>query len=190
MPRREDIEKFKEVLNSLGGEPEIMARRSQAIEDVRAPDEVIPADLGELPGSPRRRKSRPRRQTSAWIFPSLDEGGGEAEETPAAEAEAGGAEPEGAEAEGPAAPTGEPQQAEDTGWTSAPFSERNPSIRPSRTSNLPRRKARQKQALAAKGSRESPPWRSSRSRRAKPPRCNPTYRRWKCFRKTSAIWCA
>ena len=46
MPRKEDIEKFKEVLNSLGGEPEIMARRSQAIEDVRPPEEALPEPGG------------------------------------------------------------------------------------------------------------------------------------------------
>ena len=50
MPRKEDIEKFKEVLNSLGGEPDIMARRSQAIEDVRRPDDALPAGLGEMLG--------------------------------------------------------------------------------------------------------------------------------------------
>ncbi len=43
MPRKEDIEKFKEVLNSLGGEPEIMARRSQAIEDVLPPEDAYSA---------------------------------------------------------------------------------------------------------------------------------------------------
>ena len=50
MPRKEDIEKFKEVLNSLGGEPEIMARRSQAIEDVQPPGEALPEPGG--PGAP------------------------------------------------------------------------------------------------------------------------------------------
>ncbi|MGA2764834.1 MAG: hypothetical protein ABSG17_15915 [Spirochaetia bacterium] len=52
MPRKEDIEKFKEVLNSLGGEPEIMARRSQTIEEVLPPDEAPSAGLGDLPGAP------------------------------------------------------------------------------------------------------------------------------------------
>ena len=44
MPRREDIEKFKEILNSLGSEPEIMARRSQAIEEVTPPEEARPPE--------------------------------------------------------------------------------------------------------------------------------------------------
>ncbi|HVP19503.1 MAG TPA: hypothetical protein VMU36_10930 [Spirochaetia bacterium] len=52
MPRREDIEKFKEVVNSLGGEAEIMARRSQPIEDVLPPDEALPAPAGEPAGAP------------------------------------------------------------------------------------------------------------------------------------------
>jgi hypothetical protein len=47
LPRKEDIEKFKEVLNSLGGEPEIMARRSEAIEDVQPPEDALPAGLEE-----------------------------------------------------------------------------------------------------------------------------------------------
>jgi hypothetical protein len=47
LPRKEDIEKFKEILNSLGGEPEIMARRSQTIEDVMPPDEALPEGLSE-----------------------------------------------------------------------------------------------------------------------------------------------
>jgi hypothetical protein len=51
LPRKEDIEKFKEVLNSLGGEPEIMERKSQAIEDVRPPEEALPEGLGDLLGA-------------------------------------------------------------------------------------------------------------------------------------------
>lgn len=51
MPRKEDIEKFKEVLNSLGGEPEIMERRSQLIEDVRPPEPPMADDMSDLLGA-------------------------------------------------------------------------------------------------------------------------------------------
>ncbi len=50
MPRKEDIEKFKEALNSLGGEPEILERKSQAIEDVRPPEDALPEGLDDLLG--------------------------------------------------------------------------------------------------------------------------------------------
>ncbi len=51
MPRREDIERFKEVLNSLGAEPAIRAGRSETIEEVAPPDEGLPSDINELLGS-------------------------------------------------------------------------------------------------------------------------------------------
>ena len=51
MPRREDIERFKEVLNSLGSEPAIRAGRSETIEEVAPPDEGLPSDINELLGS-------------------------------------------------------------------------------------------------------------------------------------------
>ena len=40
MPRKEDIERFTQVLNSLGDEPAIRAARSETIEEVPAPEEV------------------------------------------------------------------------------------------------------------------------------------------------------
>jgi hypothetical protein len=40
MPRREDIERFAQVLNSLGDEPAIRAARSETIEEVPAPAEA------------------------------------------------------------------------------------------------------------------------------------------------------
>ena len=49
MPRSEDIERFTQVLNSLGDEPAIRAARSETIEDVPAPGEEAPApESGEL----------------------------------------------------------------------------------------------------------------------------------------------
>jgi hypothetical protein len=49
MPRSEDIERFTEVLNSLGDEPAIRAARSETIEQVPAPGEEASAlESGEL----------------------------------------------------------------------------------------------------------------------------------------------
>ena len=49
MPRREDIERFTQVLNSLGDEPAIRAARSETIEEVPAPgEESAPPESGEL----------------------------------------------------------------------------------------------------------------------------------------------
>ena len=47
MPRPEDIEKFTQVLNSLGDEPAIRAARSETIEQVSAPGEEAPEPEGE-----------------------------------------------------------------------------------------------------------------------------------------------
>jgi len=49
MPRREDIERFTQVLNSLGDEPAIRAARSESIEEMPAPgEESAPPESGEL----------------------------------------------------------------------------------------------------------------------------------------------
>jgi tetratricopeptide (TPR) repeat protein len=50
MPRKEDIERFTQVLNSLGDEPAIRAARSETIEAVAAPDEEAQEGGGALPG--------------------------------------------------------------------------------------------------------------------------------------------
>jgi TolA-binding protein len=48
MPRREDIERFTQVLNSLGDEPAIRAARSETIEEVPAPEEAASPAGGEV----------------------------------------------------------------------------------------------------------------------------------------------
>ncbi len=47
MPRKEDIERFAQVLNSLGDEPAIRAARSESIEDVPPPAEQGQATEGD-----------------------------------------------------------------------------------------------------------------------------------------------
>src|SRR5208283_5735208 len=49
MPRREDIERFTQVLNSLGNEPAIRAARSETIDNVPSPgEEAAPEESGEI----------------------------------------------------------------------------------------------------------------------------------------------
>jgi len=48
MPTLQDIERFKEILNSLGSEPEILAARSEEIEEIPPPEQGLAADLSEL----------------------------------------------------------------------------------------------------------------------------------------------
>jgi TolA-binding protein len=56
MPRREDIERFTQVLNSLGDEPAIRAARSESIETVPAPGEESPPPE-ETAGAPGEAES-------------------------------------------------------------------------------------------------------------------------------------
>ena len=47
MPSLQEIERFKAILNSLGSEPEVLAERGEAIEDMPSP-EAGPPDLSDL----------------------------------------------------------------------------------------------------------------------------------------------
>ena len=48
MPSRSDIEQFKTILNSLGSEPEIRAKKQETIEDVVPPEEGLSTDISQL----------------------------------------------------------------------------------------------------------------------------------------------
>ncbi len=50
MPSLQNIEQFKEILNALGNEPQILAERGEALEDVKPPEEGLPQDLSDLLG--------------------------------------------------------------------------------------------------------------------------------------------
>jgi tetratricopeptide (TPR) repeat protein len=52
MPRLEDIDQFVSTLNSLGGEPAILAERAESIEPVSVPEAGISGDLKDLFGDP------------------------------------------------------------------------------------------------------------------------------------------
>lgn len=77
MPRPEDIEKFTEVLNSLGDEPAIREARSETIEQVSAPGEEIPEPEGEpldslpmdeeAPGAPPETGAEPAAEEEAGL---------------------------------------------------------------------------------------------------------------------------
>ena len=82
MPRREDIERFAQVLNSLGDEPAIRAARAESIEEVPPPAEqgqategdqldALPLDAGgsaeDLGGAGHGRAGKP-----AGIFAGLE----------------------------------------------------------------------------------------------------------------------
>jgi len=89
LPRKEDIEKFKEVLNSLGEEPQIMEGRSQTIEDVRSPDEALPEGIRDLLdlGAPGQQSAGLQDLSEVQAAEPTSEPQGE---SPAAPAEEGG----------------------------------------------------------------------------------------------------
>jgi tetratricopeptide (TPR) repeat protein len=68
MPSREDIERFTQVLNSLGSEPEIRAQKGESIEEVQ-PSEGLPSDIGDLLGTP----GAPEETTAAAEPPVIPE---------------------------------------------------------------------------------------------------------------------
>jgi hypothetical protein len=106
MPRSEDIERFTEVLNSLGDEPAIRAARSETIEQVAAPGEASSQESGELDslgleGEGTEAGSPGEAESLQDIFQSLSalpEAGAE-ESVPAGDEMPGLAEPEGFEPE-------------------------------------------------------------------------------------------
>jgi tetratricopeptide (TPR) repeat protein len=52
MPSLEEVEQFKNVLNELGDEPEILAERDEEIEDVLPPEQGLPEGLSDLLETP------------------------------------------------------------------------------------------------------------------------------------------
>jgi hypothetical protein len=94
MPSLQDIDKFKDVLNALGDEPDVLAERGEDLEDVPEPEEGLPPDLSELLGD---MEAPGDEEPSFEGLPEIDLGeefpeiGAEPE--PAAEAPAGEAEP-------------------------------------------------------------------------------------------------
>jgi hypothetical protein len=74
MPSLQEIERFKGILNSLGSEPEVLAERGEAIEDLPPPD-AGPPDLSDLfagaqPGPPALARPRDRRRAGASREPA------------------------------------------------------------------------------------------------------------------------
>ncbi len=112
MPRREDIEKFAQVLNSLGDEPAIRAARSETIEEVPTAGEEAPAgppageldtlDLGPESGTEPGGAGSAEAESLQDIFASLADLPGETapEEGPAPGGEAAPAAAPGSQEEG------------------------------------------------------------------------------------------
>ena len=92
MPRTEDIERFTQVLNSLGDEPAIRAARSESIEEVAAPGtEASPQDSDQLDslgpgetesGSPGEAESLQDIFQSLSALPEAEAGGTESTDFP------------------------------------------------------------------------------------------------------------
>ena len=69
MPRTEDIERFTQVLNSLGDEPAIRAARSETIDEVPAPEEEAP-----IPGGGELNSLGPEAEGAETGSPAESEG--------------------------------------------------------------------------------------------------------------------
>ena len=52
MPTLDEIKQLNEILVSLGSEPEILARKSEEIEDIPPPEQELSDDLKELLDTP------------------------------------------------------------------------------------------------------------------------------------------
>ena len=52
MPNLQEVEQFKNILNELGDEPEILAERDEEIEDVPPPEQGLPEGLSDLLETP------------------------------------------------------------------------------------------------------------------------------------------
>ena len=52
MPSLQEVEQFKNILNELGDEPEILAERDEEIEDVLPPEQGLPEGLSDLLETP------------------------------------------------------------------------------------------------------------------------------------------
>ena len=81
MPSLQEIERFKAILNSLGSEPEILAERGEAIEDMPSP-EAGPPDLSDLfegaalkerAAASERAEERPAAEPAAGAEPGAED---------------------------------------------------------------------------------------------------------------------
>jgi tetratricopeptide (TPR) repeat protein len=91
MPSKEAIERFTEVLNSLGSEPEVRAEKGEKIEQIAPPEEGLPPDISELLGTlGGEEEPAPSPQTlEEPAFPEPGEEPAAGAETPSSEEAAG-----------------------------------------------------------------------------------------------------
>ena len=59
MPSLQEVEQFKNILNEMGDEPEILAERDEEIEDVSPPEQGLPEGLSDLLETPEGEAAEP-----------------------------------------------------------------------------------------------------------------------------------
>ncbi len=69
MPEIEEIEKFKEIVNSLGNEPSILAEKGEKIEDVPVPEEGLSDDISQLLDGFSGEEPSDSQEISAEVIP-------------------------------------------------------------------------------------------------------------------------
>jgi len=65
MPSQQEVEQFKNLLNELGDEPEILAEREEEIEDIPPPEQGLPEGLSDLLETPEGAPEEPEVPVSA-----------------------------------------------------------------------------------------------------------------------------
>ncbi|RPJ09064.1 MAG: hypothetical protein EHM28_02610, partial [Spirochaetaceae bacterium] len=74
MPKIEDIDKLKEMVNSLGNEPAIRQARGEAVENLSAPEQGLSQDLSDLLGISGQTKEEGPKDEDSFSLDSLDLG--------------------------------------------------------------------------------------------------------------------
>ena len=63
MPSLQEVEQFKNLLNELGEEAEILAERDEEIEDILPPEQGLPEGLSDLLETPEGAPEEPGTET-------------------------------------------------------------------------------------------------------------------------------
>jgi len=74
MPRLDDIEQFKEVLDSLGSEKEILTEKGEELEDIQPPEQGLSSDLTDLLGISEQKGEAPPPASEIEATPPTSEG--------------------------------------------------------------------------------------------------------------------
>jgi tetratricopeptide (TPR) repeat protein len=74
MPRLDDIEQFKDVLDSLGSEKEILSEKGEKLEDIQPPEQGLSSDLTDLLGIQEQEGETPPSAAEPEPTPPTSEG--------------------------------------------------------------------------------------------------------------------